>query len=76
MTQGNTQKVEGRMLRLPAVLEKVGGSKTWWYELMAAGEAPQPIRYSIRHVVWPEASINAWIAARVASAGQPAKAGA
>lgn len=68
--------MQGRMLRLPAVLEKVGGSKTWWYALVTKGEAPAPIRYSVRHVVWHEAAIDAWIEARVASAGQPAKAGA
>lgn len=63
-----------RMLRLPAVLEKVGGSKTWWYGLVANGTAPAPIRYSPRHVVWPESAIDAWIAARVSAAQVPAPA--
>lgn len=60
------------MLRLPAVLEKVGGSKTWWYALVAKGEAPAPVRYSVRHVVWPEAAIDAWIAKCVATGSQAA----
>lgn len=63
------------MLRLPAVLDRVGGSKTWWYALVTKGDAPAPVRYSVRHVVWPEAAIDAWIAGRVASAGQPVAAG-
>jgi predicted DNA-binding transcriptional regulator AlpA len=48
------------MLRLPQVLARVGGSKTWWYDLIERGAAPAPIRYSPRHVVWPETVITAW----------------
>lgn len=65
----NAQQTTGRMLRLPAVLRKVGGSKTWWYGLVATGKAPAPVRYSPRLVVWPEATIDAWIAARIEAAG-------
>lgn len=70
MTKPSTQPVTGRNLRLPAVLEKVGGSKTWWYSLVATGRAPAPVRYSPRHVVWPEAVIDAWIAARIEEAAK------
>lgn len=63
------QPVNGRNLRLPAVLELVGGSKTWWYGLVARGEAPTPVRYSARHVVWPESSVKDWIAKRNQGAG-------
>lgn len=73
MVQEGAREVRGRMLRLPEVLERVGGSKTWWYALIARGEAPEPIRYSLRHVVWHEAAIDAWIAGQVKAASSPVR---
>lgn len=59
-----------RMLRLPEVLQKVGGSRTWWYGLIRKGDAPEPVRYSPKHSVWPESDIDAWIAQRLKKAGR------
>lgn len=50
-----------RLMRLPAVLEKVGLSKTEWYRLLKAGSAPAPVALSVRVRAWRESDIDAWI---------------
>ncbi len=57
-----------RLIRLKSVLDKTGLSRSVAYDLMGKGEFPRPAKvYSgARANVWPEAEIDAWIAARVA----------
>ena len=50
-----------RLLRWPAVQEKVQVSRSLWYQWLRAGIAPQPIRMNQRVVMWRESEIDAFI---------------
>lgn len=55
------------ILRLPAVRQRVGLSKSTIHAKIAAGEFPPPIRLSTRAVAWIEAEVDAWIEQRIAN---------
>ncbi len=50
-----------RVLRLPAVLDRVGLGKSSIYALMNDGQFPRPIRLSARAVAWRETDIEQWL---------------
>ncbi len=64
MPKGEVMKVV--ILRRPEVLARTGLSKSTLYALAAAGLFPKPVRLAARAVGWPEAEIDAWLAARKA----------
>lgn len=55
-----------RILRLPAVIERVGLKKTAIYEQIDAGHFPKPIPLTVdgRAVGWRESQISRWIEER------------
>lgn len=53
-----------RALRLPAVLDKTGLSRTQWLRLVQRGDAPPPVKLSERVSAWDEAVIDRWLAAK------------
>ena len=56
-----------KLLRLPAVLERVPTSRSSLYEAMERGEFPRPIKVlGSRANAWLEEEVDAYIAARVA----------
>ncbi len=59
-----------RALRLPAVLEKTGLSRTHLYRLTLQGKFPSSHRLSERVAVWDEEVIDIWLAEKFAG-GQP-----
>ena len=64
----NTTRAEARpprLLRLPAVLDRVGLQKTVIYDRIKAGRFPKQIKID-GAVVWLESDINDWIAEVVA----------
>ena len=61
-----------RLLRLPAVLDRVGVSRASLYRMIAAGEFPAPVQLSPRSVAWPESDVSEWIEARIAGRGDAA----
>jgi prophage regulatory protein len=56
-------------LRLPAVKDRAGLSRSTIYLGIATGTFPQPIKLGVRAVGWLESDIDAWIAARVEQRG-------
>jgi prophage regulatory protein len=58
----------GRLLRLDAVMEKCGLSRSGIYRGMAEGTFPKAVSISTRAVGWSEQSINNWIEARLEAA--------
>jgi prophage regulatory protein len=59
------------LLRLPAVVARVGIQKSAIYEMLNRNPPafPRPLKLSRRAVCWPESSINRWISERIAAAG-------
>ena len=59
--------VSRKALRLSAVAEKTGLSKTHIYRLIRQGEFPSSHNLSERVSVWDEAEIDAWLTAKFTS---------
>ena len=56
-----------RVLRLPAVLELVGISRSSLYALIGAGDFPRPLKLGKRAVGWRAETVDAWISRREAA---------
>lgn len=55
------QQQPGRILRKPAVLERVGLSASTLWRLERAGAFPKSVRLSPNAVGWRESDVNQWI---------------
>jgi prophage regulatory protein len=55
------------LLRLPAVMARVGLSRSSIYAKMKAGEFPPSVRLGPRSIAFPQSSIDKYIAGLVAS---------
>ena len=53
-----------KILKLPAVIERTGLSRSSIYSYVANNRFPAPIKLGERSVGWIEANINQWIADR------------
>ena len=53
-----------KFLRRPAVLSKLGISRTHLYELERAGDFPAHFMLSPRCAVWEEAAVDQWMEER------------
>ena len=56
-----------RLLRKPAVIDRVALSDTTIWRLERAGKFPRSIRISPGAIAWKESDIEAWIAERAAA---------
>jgi prophage regulatory protein len=56
------------LLRLPAVLNRTGLSRSGLFELVRSGLFDKPIPLYGRAVAWDSLAVDAWIAARIAAA--------
>lgn len=71
-TQANTPApAPETLLRLPAVVARVGLQKSAIYEMMNRNPPafPRALKISRRAVVWPASAIEKWIVERIAAAG-------
>lgn len=59
--------VNEALCRLPAVLDRVGTSKTTVYGMIKMGTFPAPVKIGQRAVAWRRSEVDAWIASRVSS---------
>jgi len=55
---------QGRLIRLPEVVEKVGLGKSTVWLWVKQHKFPKPIKLSARVTVWKESDINKWIEER------------
>ena len=62
---------ETKLLRLPAVLERVGIGKTALYGLISRGEFPPAVKLSTRAVGWRVEDVGQWINERPRATGEP-----
>ena len=53
-----------QLLRLPAVLAKVGISRSTLYEMKARGDFPKPVQIGARAVGWRSTDIDSWLESR------------
>jgi prophage regulatory protein len=53
------------ILRLNAVKERTGLSRSCIYKLIAAGNFPKPISLSVRAVGWDSRAVEAFLTARI-----------
>jgi len=60
-------------LRLPKVLDIVGGSRSWLYQEIAANRFPKPILLGKRSVIWIEQEIFDYLENRVKESRQRAQ---
>lgn len=51
-----------RILRLPAVRERVGLSRSSIYRGINARTFPAPVQLGVKAIGWRESDVNAWIA--------------
>ncbi|WP_241546894.1 helix-turn-helix transcriptional regulator [Thiohalobacter thiocyanaticus] len=52
-------------MRLPAVIERTGLSRSTLYRLIQSGEFPAPVRLARRCVGWPTDSVDSWLRSRL-----------
>ena len=53
------------LLRMPAVVSRVGLKRAAIYARIETGDFPQPVAIGIRAVAWPSSDIDNWIAERI-----------
>ncbi len=61
-----------KILRRPAVEERVGLSCSTIYVYTAEGRFPKPIKIGKRAVGWPENTVETWLAERAAQTSKAA----
>jgi len=59
--------VSQRILRIRAVKDRCGLSRSTLYNRIASGEFPAPISLGARSVGWLESEVDAWIGSCIAS---------
>lgn len=64
----------GRLLRLPAVLDKTGLSASAVWRGVREGRFPVPVRIGAQSVAWPELAVDEWITTRPAVVPRSARA--
>ena len=50
-----------KVIRMPAVIEKVGMKKSAIYQRIKDGSFPKPIRYGSHATGWLESDVDEWI---------------
>jgi prophage regulatory protein len=55
------QETDMRLIRERDRRIKTGVPRSTWYELMAKGLAPQPVKLGERSVAWVEDELEAWM---------------
>jgi prophage regulatory protein len=53
--------MQNRIVRLPAVLDRTGLSRSTVYRKIAEGTFPPQVRVSLNGVGWRESDLNEWI---------------
>ena len=54
-----------RLLRVDAVLDRIGVSRRTFHELVRSGSFPAPVNPTPRTTAWLESEVESWIASKV-----------
>lgn len=65
-----TPEIQPRLLRLPAVLDRVALGRTAFLDLVREGKAPQPVKIG-RATAWVESELSAWLHERIRASRGP-----
>jgi prophage regulatory protein len=57
-----------RFLRLPAVCDRIGLSRSTVYRLINEGAFPDPVKVTARTSAWLESAVSTWMAERMQTA--------
>ena len=57
-----------KFLRMPAVLERTGLSRSTVYDMMDRGEFPRPVKIGVRAIAWPIERVDQWMAEKAEAA--------
>ena len=57
--------MQQKLLRLRAVQDWTGLSRSMIYTLMRSGDFPKNVPLGARAVAWPETSVSKWIESRI-----------
>ncbi len=60
-----TVEAEETLMRLPAVLQRTGLSRSVLYAAVKRGKFPPPVKLSERCAAWPASEVAQWIDARI-----------
>ena len=58
---------ETRLIRVPAVLERVGVKRSKLYAMVKAGEFPRPVKIGPKVSAWKVADVERWIDGQAAA---------
>lgn len=62
MNQSTEKKYAGpRLMRLPAVLDATGISRSGWLRLVKDGHAPAPVKLSPKTTCWVESEVEDYL---------------
>lgn len=65
-SQSHNQDSPMRMLRMPAVIQRTGLSRSTIYALAATGKFPRQIKISKSAAAWLASEVDAYLAERIA----------
>jgi prophage regulatory protein len=57
-----------KFLRLPAVIDRTGLSRSTIYEMVERGDFPRPVKIGARAIAWPIERLEDWMAEKVEAA--------
>lgn len=60
-----TETIDEKLIRLPAVMQRTGLSRSVLYAAVKRGHFPAPIKLSARCAAWPASEVARWIDARI-----------
>ena len=63
-----TQNSPTKIIRIAAVTERTGLSKTYIYDMIRRGEFPPSVRLAPRFAGWVEHEVESWLTQRIAAA--------
>ena len=62
MNTTSTTTSADSLIRVPAITERMGISRSYWWAAVKAGKAPAGIKLSSRVTVWRKSEIDSFIA--------------
>lgn len=60
-----TERASPRLLRVDAVLDRIGIGRRTFHELVRAGSFPAPVNPTPRTTAWLESEVESWIASKI-----------